>query len=131
MSLNRAQPQTNPHQETKPLTTQSSTSPADDPPRAQTKRKKTARVVCARQNEFWTTQKQFWAWVREGIVTQVGDNPLTGRFEGRRDKLIVMVNHVLLDDGAPEHKQDVLQAYGYQRPRKPQYPKRPTGKRAR
>lgn len=93
--------------------------------------KKTARVVCANNNEFWTTQKQFWAWVRDEIVTYQHDNPLTGKFEGRREKLIVMVNHVLLDSSAPEHKHHVLRAYGLQKPRRPKYPKRPVGKRPR
>ena len=88
---------------------------AADAARAGTKRKKTARVVCAASGEFWTTQRQFWRWVREGVVTHVGDRPLTGRFEGRRDKLVVMVNHVLLDDAAPNHKSEVLAGYGRRR----------------
>jgi hypothetical protein len=88
-------------------------------------------VVCANRSEFWTTQKQFWEWVRDGIVTQTGDSPLTGKFEGRREKLIVMVNHVLLDDSVPEHKAEVLDAYGQRRPRRPSYPKPPVGKRPR
>ncbi len=93
--------------------------------------KKTARVVCANNNEFWTTQKQFWSWVREGIVTYLSDGPLTGKFEGRREKLIIMVNHVLLDESVPEHKSHVLKAYDYKKVRKPQYPKRPVYKRSR
>ena len=32
--------------------------------------KKTARIVCTNDNEFWTTQKQFWLWVREGLVDE-------------------------------------------------------------
>ena len=86
-------------------------------------------MVCANNNEFWTTQKQFWFWVREGIVTQTGDCPLTGKFEGRRDKLLVMVNHIVLDDSVPEHKDQVMFAYNYQKRRRPQYPKRKVGKR--
>ena len=93
--------------------------------------KKTARVVCANDNVFWTTQKQFWTWVREGIVTYKSDDPLTGKFEGRRDKLIVLVRHLLLDESVPEHKHHVLHAYRYQKPRKPQYPKPPVRKRPR
>ena len=109
----------------------------DSPPgetaeqRPKPRQRKTARVVCANHNEFWTTQKQFWDWVRDAIVTQTGDNPLTGRFEGRREKLIVMVNHVLLDNSVPEHKAEVLGAYAYQKPHRPNYPKRPVGKRPR
>ena len=99
-----------------------------EPPR---KPKKTARVVCASNNEFWTTPNQFWAWAREGIVTYMHDSPLTGKFEGRREKLLVMVNHVLLDDSVPEHKHHVLQAYDFKKVRRPQYPKRPVYKRPR
>ena len=93
--------------------------------------KKTARVVCANRNEFWTTQKQFWSWVREGIVTYVGDGPLTGKFEGRREKLLVMVNHILLDDSNPAHKREVLDSYALQKPRRPKYPPPPVRKRPR
>ena len=57
-------------------------------------------MVCASNKEFWTTQKQFWEWVREGIVTQTGDRPLTGKFEGRREKLLILVNHIVLDQAA-------------------------------
>jgi hypothetical protein len=88
-------------------------------------------VVCARNNEFWTTPKQFWAWVAEGIVTYKSDEPLTGKFEGLRDKLLVMVKHVLLDESVPEHKFHVLNAYGLQKPRRTKYPKRPATRRPR
>ena len=94
-------------------------------------RRKTARVVCASNNEFWTTQKQFWAWAREGIVTYMSDDPLTGKFEGRREKLLVLVNHMVLDDSVPEHKAHVMKGYDYQKRRKPTYPKRPVYKRSR
>lgn len=88
-------------------------------------------MVCANNNEFWTTQKQFWTWVREGIVTYKSDNPLTGKFEGRREKLIIMVNHILLDDSNPDHKHEVIGSYGYQKPRRPKYPPPPVRKRPR
>ena len=75
------------------------------------KAKKTARIVCVNENEFWTTQKQFWQWVREGLVDVTGQHPLTGRFGGKREKLLVMVRHVVLDSGSPAHKQEVLDTY--------------------
>jgi hypothetical protein len=74
--------------------------------------KKTARIVCTNDNEFWTTQKQFWLWVREGLVDVTGQNPLTGRFGGRREKLMIMVRRVILDAASPNHKQEVLDSYG-------------------
>ena len=79
--------------------------------------KKTARIVCVNENEFWTTQKQFWQWVREGLVEVTGQGPLTGRFGGRREKLLVMVRHVILDQGSPNHKQEVLDRYAKMPPK--------------
>jgi hypothetical protein len=78
--------------------------------------KKTARIVCANENEFWTTQKQFWLWVREGLVDVTGQSPLTGRFAGRREKLLVMVRHVILDNASPTHKAEVLDRYAKLKP---------------
>ena len=75
------------------------------------KAKKTARIVCANENEFWTTQKQFWLWVREGLVDVTGQKPLTGRFGGKREKLLVMIRHVVLDNASTNHKQEVLSTY--------------------
>ena len=75
------------------------------------KAKKNARIVCANDNEFWTTQKQFWKWVREGLVDVTSQQPLTGRFAGRREKLLIMVRHVILDNANPNHKQEVLDSY--------------------
>ena len=80
------------------------------------KAKKTARIVCANDNEFWTTQKQFWQWVREGLVDVVGQKPLTGRFGGRREKLLAMVRHIILDNASPEHKESVLSSYSKLKP---------------
>ncbi len=82
-------------------------------PSVAVKKRRTARIVCAGDSTFWTTPRQFWDWVREGLVAHQGDNPLTGRFEGRREKLIVKVRSVLLDNGAPEHKDAVLKSYVY------------------
>lgn len=79
-------------------------------------RKKTARIVCVNDSEFWTTQKQFWRWVREGLVDVTGQQPLTGRFGGKREKLLVMVRHVVLDNACPEHKQEVLDRYSRLKP---------------
>ncbi|MBI3653586.1 MAG: hypothetical protein HY231_21355 [Acidobacteria bacterium] len=77
----------------------------------QAKKKKNARIVCANDKEFWTTQKQFWVWVREGLVDVTGQRPLTGRFAGKRERLLVMVRHVILDNANPIHKGAVLDAY--------------------
>jgi hypothetical protein len=79
-------------------------------------KKKNARIVCVNENEFWTTQKQFWQWVREGLVEVTGQRPLTGRFGGKREKLLVMIRHVILDNGSPAHKQEVLGSYDRLKP---------------
>jgi hypothetical protein len=34
------------------------------------KKKRTALVVCRDRKQFWTTQAQFWQWVREGVVVK-------------------------------------------------------------
>ncbi len=45
-----------------------------------------------------------------------GQNPLTGRFGGKREKLLVMVRHVILDASSPHHKQEVLDTYARLKP---------------
>ncbi|MCI0485273.1 MAG: hypothetical protein L0229_01485 [Blastocatellia bacterium] len=89
------------------------------------RKKKTAKIVCTNDKEFWTTQRQFWMWVREGLVDVTGQEPLTGRFGGRREKLLVMIRHVVLDEACPEHKQEVLHKYSKL---KPHVTKGPQGK---
>lgn len=72
--------------------------------------KKTALIVCNNGKEYWITQKQFWSWVREGVVTQTGDYPLTGRFRGRDDQLLITINHTVLNYATPIHTHEVLKA---------------------
>jgi hypothetical protein len=71
--------------------------------------KKTALIVCNNGKEFWLTQKQFWNMVREGVVVQTGDRPLTGRFRGRDDQLLIMIEHTVLNKATPIHTREVLQ----------------------
>ena len=78
--------------------------------------KKTARIVCINGSEFWATQKQFWKWVREGLVDVTAQRPLTGRFAGRRERLLVMVRHIVLDKACPSHKKEVLDSFSNLRP---------------
>jgi hypothetical protein len=42
---------------------------------------------------------------------------LTGRFGGKREKLLVMIRHVVLDNASPHHKQEVLERYSKLSPR--------------
>jgi len=72
------------------------------------KKKKTALVVCSDRKEFWTTQPQFWQWVREGIVTKTGDNPLTGSFNREHEELLVLVSNTVLNLAHPNHMREAL-----------------------
>lgn len=44
------------------------------------RKKKNALVIFKDGKEFWTTQNQFWQWVREKMIVKAGDNPLRGNF---------------------------------------------------
>ncbi len=70
--------------------------------------KKTALIVCNNGKEYWITQKQFWNMVREGVVVQSGDQPLTGRFRGRDDQLLITISHTVLNKATPIHTGEVL-----------------------
>ena len=48
--------------------------------------------------------------LREGVVNQTGDFPLTGRFRGRDDQLLLLINHVVLNKATPIHTDEVLGA---------------------
>src|SRR5438309_2094603 len=56
------------------------------------KKRKTALVICRDRKQFWTTQTQFWQWVREGIVMKTGDQPLTGAFAREHEELMVLLS---------------------------------------
>lgn len=43
-------------------------------------RKKNALVIFKDGKEYWTTQNQFWQWVRDKLIIKAGDNPLRGNF---------------------------------------------------
>ena len=75
-----------------------------------TKKKKTALVTCRDRKEFWTTQKQFWQWVREGVIRKTHDQPLTGAFFREHDELMVLVNNTVLNLARPNHMREALAA---------------------
>src|SRR5437879_7590364 len=72
------------------------------------KKKKTALVVCRDRKEFWTTQKQFWQWVREGVIVKTQDQPLTGAFRREHDELMVLVSNTVLNLAHPNHMREAL-----------------------
>jgi hypothetical protein len=72
------------------------------------KKKKTALVICRDRKEFWTTQTQFWQWVREGVVTKTSDQPLTGTFMREHEELMVMLSNTVLNLAHPNHLREAL-----------------------
>jgi len=72
------------------------------------KKKKTALVICRDRKQFWTTQKQFWQWAREGIIVKTQDQPLTGMFQREHQELLVLVSNTVLNLAHPNHMREAL-----------------------
>ncbi len=72
------------------------------------KKKKTARVICRDRKEFWTTQTQFWQWVRDAVVIQTGDSPPTGVFVRQHEELMVVFSNTVLNLARPNHMREAL-----------------------
>jgi hypothetical protein len=72
------------------------------------KKKRTARIVCRDGKEFWTTQAQFWQWVRDGVVTQIDDHPATGNFIRENEEYMVLFAHTVLNLAHPNHLSEAL-----------------------
>ncbi|MFN2455134.1 MAG: hypothetical protein ABR577_13025 [Pyrinomonadaceae bacterium] len=74
------------------------------------KRKRTALVVCRDRKQFWTTQAQFWQWVRDGVVVKTADNPLTGNFSREHEESLVTLSNTVLNLAHPIHLREALDA---------------------
>ncbi len=85
-------------------------SKVDPTKKTKTKRKRTALVVCRDRQQFWTTQAQFWQWVRDGVVEKTHDHPLTGTFRREHAELLVVLSHTVLDLAHPNHVREALAA---------------------
>ena len=72
------------------------------------RKKKTALVVCRNRKEFWTTQTQFWQWVREGTVVKTGDAPLTGGFVRENEELMILLSNTVLNLAHPNHIREAM-----------------------
>jgi hypothetical protein len=72
------------------------------------RKKRTAMIVCRDQKQFWTTQAQFWQWVREGVVVKTGDKPLAGAFVERHVELDVILGNTVLNLARPNHLREAL-----------------------
>ena len=72
------------------------------------KKRRTALVVCRDRKEFWTTQAQFWQWVRDGLVVKTGDKPLAGQFVHEGEELNVVLSNTVLNLSRPNHLREAL-----------------------
>lgn len=72
------------------------------------KKKKTALIICRDHKQFWTTQTQFWQWIRAGVVVKIQDNPLTGAFLREHEELMVTLSNTVLNLAHPNHLREAL-----------------------
>ena len=72
------------------------------------KKKRTALVVCRDRKTFWTTQAQFWQWVRDGVVVKTGDKPLAGSFIREAEELNVILGNTVLNLSRPNHLREAM-----------------------
>ena len=72
------------------------------------KKKRTAQVVCRDGKQFWTTQTQFWQWVRDGVVVKTGDKPLAGAFVHEGEELNVILGNTVLNLSRPNHLREAM-----------------------
>ena len=72
------------------------------------RKKRTALVICRDRKEFWTTQAQFWQWVRDGVVIKTREQPLTGLFKREHEELLVLLSNTVLNLAHPNHMREAL-----------------------
>ena len=72
------------------------------------KKKKNALILCHDGKEYWTTQAEFWQWVRESVVVKIKDFPLQGMFIRRNEEYSVVVSNTVLNLKCPNHLREAL-----------------------
>ncbi|MFN0279969.1 MAG: hypothetical protein ACKVRN_15440 [Pyrinomonadaceae bacterium] len=72
------------------------------------KKKKNALILCQDGKDYWTTQAQFWQWVRENVVVKLGDGPLYGKFVHQNEEYNVVISNTVLNLRCPNHLQEAL-----------------------
>ncbi len=82
------------------------------------KNKRTALILCRDRKQFWTTQTQFWQWVRDGVVMKMHDNPLTGSFVRDYEELMVVLSNTVLNLAYPNHLREALSSRRMRRTRR-------------
>ena len=65
-------------------------------------------VICQDGQVYWTTQAQFWQWVREDVVIKTGDGPLNGRFIRENEEYNVVLSNTVLNLKCPNHLHEAL-----------------------
>lgn len=75
---------------------------------ANRKKKRTALVICRDGKQFWTTQAEFWRWVRDCVVVKIQDHPLTGVFQREDEEHLVVMSNSILNLAAPNHLREAL-----------------------
>lgn len=76
--------------------------------KVQRRRKKNALVRCQDGKTYWTTQAQFWQWVRERTVVKTNDGPLEGKFTREDVETQVVISNTILNLKCPLHLQEAL-----------------------
>jgi|SRR5215218_1027987 len=72
------------------------------------KAKKNALVMCHDGKEYWTTQAQFWQWVRESVVLKISDGPLRGQFIRVNEEYAVVISNTVLNLKCPNHLREAI-----------------------
>lgn len=72
------------------------------------RKKKNALIMCHDGKEYWTTQAEFWQWVRESVVIKVSDAPLRGQFIRQNEEYNVVISNTVLNLKCPNHLREAL-----------------------
>jgi hypothetical protein len=72
------------------------------------RRKKNALIMCHDGKEYWTTQAEFWQWVRESVVIKLSDAPLRGQFIRRNEEYNVVISNTVLNLKCPNHLREAI-----------------------
>ena len=81
---------------------------SEDKKKIKKRKKKNALVLCHDGNKFWTTQEQFWQWVRDRVVIKMGDAPLSGQFVRANEESTVVISNTILNIKHPNHLREAL-----------------------
>jgi len=72
------------------------------------KAKKNALVISHDGGQFWTTQKQFWQWVREAKIVKSSDHPLTGEFVSEDEEKLIVLANTIFNLSCPNHLREAM-----------------------